>query len=58
MIEIDIPAQRLEVHLTSAEIKRRLGAWKSPEPRIKSGYMYRYAQMVSSASTGAVFLKK
>jgi dihydroxy-acid dehydratase len=58
IIEIDIPAKRLHLHLTEDEIKRRLKQWKAPEPRIKSGYMYRYAQMVSSASTGAVFLKK
>jgi len=58
IIEIDIPAKRLLLHLTDEEIKSRLKQWKAPEPRIKSGYMYRYAQMVSSASTGAVFLKK
>jgi dihydroxy-acid dehydratase len=58
IIEIDIPAKRLHLLLTDEEIKRRLATWKAPEPRIKSGYMYRYAQMVSSASTGAVFLKK
>jgi dihydroxy-acid dehydratase len=58
VIEIDIPGQRLQVHLTDAEIKSRLAAWRDPGPKIKSGYMYRYAQMVSSASTGAVFLKK
>jgi dihydroxy-acid dehydratase len=58
IIEIDIPGQRLQVHLTDAEIKSRLAAWRDPGPKIKSGYMYRYAQMVSSASTGAVFLKK
>jgi dihydroxy-acid dehydratase len=58
IIEIDIPAKKLHLHLTDEEIKRRLAQWKAPEPRIKSGYMYRYAQMVSSASTGAVFLKK
>jgi len=58
IIEIDIPAKRLNLLLTDEEIKRRLATWKAPEPRIKSGYMYRYAQMVSSASTGAVFLKK
>jgi dihydroxy-acid dehydratase len=58
IIEIDIPAKRLHLLLTDEEIKRRLAAWKAPEPRIKSGYMYRYAQQVSSASTGAVFLKK
>jgi len=58
IIEIDIPAKRLHLHLTDEEIKKRLATWKAPEPKIKSGYMYRYAQMVSSASTGAVFLKK
>jgi dihydroxy-acid dehydratase len=58
IIEIDIPAKKLHVQLTDQEIKRRLKQWKAPEPRIKSGYMYRYAQMVSSASTGAVFLNK
>jgi dihydroxy-acid dehydratase len=58
IIEIDIPAKKLHLHLADEEIKRRLMQWKAPEPRIKSGYMYRYAQMVSSASTGAVFLKK
>jgi dihydroxy-acid dehydratase len=58
IIEIDVPGKRLHIHLTDQEIKRRLAAWKSPKPKITSGYMYRYAQMVSSASMGAVFLKK
>ena len=58
IIEIDIPAKQLRLHLSDEEIQGRLKQWKSPEPNIKSGYMYRYAQMVSSASTGAVFLKK
>lgn len=58
IIEIDIPTKRLQLHLADEEIGRRLQAWKSPEPKIRSGYMRRYAQMVSSASTGAVFLEK
>lgn len=58
IIEIDIPAKSVQLHLTDNEIKRRLAQWKAPAPKIKSGYMYRYAQMVSSASTGAVFLKR
>jgi dihydroxy-acid dehydratase len=58
IIEIDIPAKQLRLHLSDEEIQGRLNQWKSPEPKIKSGYMYRYAQMVTSASTGAVFLKK
>ncbi len=58
IIEIDIPAKQLRLHLSDEEIERRLKQWRRPAPKIKSGYMYRYAQMVSSASTGAVFVKK
>ena len=58
IIEIDIPAKQLQVHLSDEEIQSRRAQWKPPAPKIKSGYMYRYSQMVSSASTGAVFLKK
>jgi dihydroxy-acid dehydratase len=58
VIEIDIPARQVRLQLSDEEIKGRLKQWKSPAPKIKSGYMYRYAQMVSSASTGAVFLKR
>jgi dihydroxy-acid dehydratase len=58
IIEIDIPAQKLQLHLTDEEIKRRIASWAPPPPKITSGYMYRYAQMVSSASTGAVFVTK
>ena len=54
-IGIDIPAKRLELEVSDEEIQRRLKDWRSPEPKIKTGYMHRYAQMVSSASTGAVF---
>ncbi|MCU0821096.1 MAG: dihydroxy-acid dehydratase [Spirochaetes bacterium] len=55
IIEIDIPKKRLDVKLSDSEIKERLKNWKEPEPNIKSGYMYRYAKMVSSADKGAVF---
>ena len=58
IIEIDIPAKQLRLQLSDEEITQRLKQWQNPEPKIKSGYMYRYAQMVSSASTGAVFLKR
>lgn len=54
-IRIDIPACKLEVRLTGAQIAARLK--KVPEfvPRIQHGYLKRYAEKVSSASTGAVF---
>ncbi|UCC66061.1 MAG: dihydroxy-acid dehydratase [Deltaproteobacteria bacterium] len=57
-IEIDIPGRRLHLHLTQEEINQRLKDWNNPEPKIKSGYMYRYAQLVSSASTGAIFRER
>lgn len=56
-IRIDIPANRLELLVDNQELSRRRDLWTSPEPRIKSGYMKRYAQMVQSASSGAIFRK-
>jgi dihydroxy-acid dehydratase len=57
-IEIDIPSGTLHLSLAEEEVQQRLNNWRRPEPKIKSGYMYRYAQMVTSASTGAVFSEK
>jgi len=53
-IVIDIRNKKINAQLTKEELERRLAQWKAPEPRITSGYMYRYAQRVSSASEGAV----
>jgi len=57
IISIDIPAKKLELKIDAAEIEKRKAAWKKPEPKIKGGVLYRYSQMVTSASTGAVFKK-
>lgn len=57
LIRIDIPAGQLELLVDSQVLAQRRSRWPSPEPRISSGYMKRYAQMVQSASTGAVFRK-
>jgi dihydroxy-acid dehydratase len=54
-IQIDIPAKKLAVRLTDAEIKRRLKAWRPPKPKISTGYLGRYARLVTSGGTGAVF---
>jgi len=54
IIQIDIPNCRLDVDLSEEEIDRRLSAWKRPEPKIKKGYLARYARLVASAGTGAV----
>ncbi len=55
MIAINIPDKKLTLNVSEEEINKRLAEWTQPEPKIKSGYMARYARMVSSASEGAVF---
>ena len=57
IINIDIPAHKLEVELTDAEIKKRLAQVPEFEPKIKTGYLKRYAEKVGSASHGAVFIE-
>ena len=54
-IEIDIDNKTLTLHVSESEIAERLKAWQPPEPNIKTGYMARYARVVQSADTGAVF---
>jgi len=54
-ITIDIPHHRLSLNVSQEEIARRLAALPPFEPRVQSGYLRRYAQLVTSASTGAVF---
>ena len=55
MISIDIPKYTLNVELTDAEIKQRLAKLSAFEPKVRTGYLKRYAERVGSASTGAVF---
>ncbi len=55
VIEIDIPNHKLNVKLSEREIRSRLSKWRPPKPKITHGYLARYASMVTSASTGAVF---
>lgn len=55
IISIDIPKRKLEVKVSESEIYERFRNWIRKEPEIKSGYLSRYAEMVTSASTGAVF---
>lgn len=54
IISLDIPGRKLEVRVEEAELARRKAAWVCPEPKVKSGYLARYARMVTSANTGAV----
>jgi dihydroxy-acid dehydratase len=55
IINIDIPKNKLDVQLSKKEITDRLAKLKKFEPRFKTGYLARYAEKVSSASTGAIF---
>lgn len=53
-IRMDLDARTLDLLVPDYEIKRRFAAWKAPQPRITTGWLARYARMVSSASTGAI----
>jgi dihydroxy-acid dehydratase len=55
IIEIDIPGKILSARLSQKEIRKRLAALPNFEPKIKTGYLGRYAELVSSADKGAVF---
>ena len=54
IIGIDIPNRKLELKVSEAELARRKAAWTQPEPKVKTGYLSRYARLVTSANTGAV----
>ena len=54
MISIDIPNRKLELLVSDEELTARKAAWKQPEPKVKTGYLSRYARLVTSGNTGAV----
>ena len=54
MIEIDIPGTKLNLLVSDDELKKRLSQWKPPKRELK-GYLKRYAKLVQSANTGAIF---
>jgi dihydroxy-acid dehydratase len=53
-IKIDISKRKIQLLLSEGEIKSRLRKWRKPAPKIKEGWLSRYAQHVSSAGKGAV----
>lgn len=53
-IAIDIPARSLELKVDAAQLAKRRADWVKPAPKVTSGYLARYAKLVSSANTGAV----
>ncbi len=54
VVAFDLPARRLSLEITDAEMKQRLAAWTPPAPRFTRGVMAKYASQVSSAAQGAV----
>ncbi|MHB0975564.1 MAG: dihydroxy-acid dehydratase [Candidatus Aquicultorales bacterium] len=54
LIELDIPNRTLNLRVSDGEIAERMKEWKAPELKVKTGYLARYARLVSSASRGAI----
>jgi len=54
IIEIDIPARKLNLKVNKEEIANRFKRWRPVEPKIKTGYLSRYTRLVTSADKGAV----
>jgi dihydroxy-acid dehydratase len=53
-IILDIPARTLELKVDDATLATRRAKWQAPQPKIKTGWLARYAKVVTSAHTGAV----
>jgi dihydroxy-acid dehydratase len=58
IISINIPKRTLELQVSKTVLKERLKTWKPPKPKIKKGWLARYAVLASSANTGAVMKRK
>ena len=54
IISIDIPNRSITLNVSDEVLAERRAKWVCPEPRIKTGYLARYAKLVSSADRGAV----
>lgn len=54
MIAIDIPNRSIELKVSEEELAKRKEGWTPKEPEIKTGYLARYAKLVSSANKGAI----
>lgn len=53
-IYININERKIELKIPQSELKERRERWNPPEPKVKSGFLYRYSKMVSSADKGAI----
>lgn len=55
VIAIDMNHYKISLEVSNDELERRRQTWVKPEPKVKGGYLGRYAKLVTSAATGAVF---
>jgi dihydroxy-acid dehydratase len=55
VIELDIPARRLELRVSEEELASRRAEWKAPAPRFERGYGVMFSQFVSQADEGCDF---
>ncbi len=58
LISIDIPNRKLVIELSDAELRERKRRWQPPKPKVTTGWLARYASMVTSANTGAILSLK
>ena len=56
LISIDIPNRSLQLLVPDEELEKRRQTWVRPEPKVTSGYLARYAKLVTSANKGAVLI--
>lgn len=54
IISIDIKNCSIELKVSDEELEKRRAAWVCPEPKVKTGYLARYAKLVTSADKGAI----
>ena len=54
IISVDIPANKINVEISDEEMKSRKAEWKPREPKITTGYLARYASLVTSGNKGAI----
>ena len=54
IIKINIPNLKLELDVSDEELAKRKAAWTPREPKVTTGYLARYASMVTSGNRGAI----
>ena len=54
LIELDINNYKITLKVSDEELEKRRAAWKAPTPKVTTGYLARYAKLVSSADRGAI----